>query len=70
MSVWPCAVLHAGHNLFIQSILTPMTGDNGPITALTIGEFGFAIPAAVVVVAGLILATPQQRLIRSRLPGA
>jgi len=38
-SLWPAAILHASHNLFIQSIFTPLTRDTGP-TKYVIDEFG------------------------------
>jgi membrane protease YdiL (CAAX protease family) len=48
-SLWPCALLHAAHNLLIQTILTPVTGSVGPATDRAIGEFGAAVPAAMLV---------------------
>jgi membrane protease YdiL (CAAX protease family) len=50
-SVWPCAILHASHNLFIQGFFTPLTGARGAATSYVIGEFGIAVPAALLVVA-------------------
>jgi len=50
-SVWPCALLHACHNVLIQSFFTPLTSDRGTITAYTIDEFGFAVPAVVLLFA-------------------
>ena len=49
-SVWPAAILHASHNLWIQEVFDPLTGNTGP-TPWIIGEFGaalalVAIPAA------------------------
>lgn len=38
-SVWPCALLHASHNLFIQGIFDAATVDRGG-TAWFTGEFG------------------------------
>jgi membrane protease YdiL (CAAX protease family) len=38
-SLWPCAVLHASHNLFIQRIFDPMTAESGAAVYVT-GEFG------------------------------
>jgi membrane protease YdiL (CAAX protease family) len=48
-SVWPCAILHASHNAFIQFFFTPLTRANGTATAYAIDEFGWAVP----VLAGL-----------------
>jgi uncharacterized protein len=50
-SVWPCTILHACHNVLIQAFFTTLTTDRGPITAYAIDEFGFAVPAAVLVFA-------------------
>ena len=49
-SLWPCAFLHASHNLFIQAILTPLTTDTGH-TAWAIDEFGGALALAAIAVA-------------------
>ncbi|KQX26014.1 MULTISPECIES: CPBP family intramembrane glutamic endopeptidase [unclassified Sphingomonas] len=50
-SVWPCAMLHASHNLFIQSVFNPLTGPTGGATAYAIGEFGFAVAITLGIVA-------------------
>ena len=50
-SVWPCALFHASHNLFIQGFFTPLTGAKGKITPYMIDEFGVAVPLVVLVVA-------------------
>lgn len=49
-SVWPCAILHASHNLFVQSVFTPLTGPRGDITRYAIGEFGFALPTILLAI--------------------
>ena len=49
-SFWPAAVLHASHNLFIQTVFTPLTLQNG-ITPYIIDEFGVGLALA-----GLVLA--------------
>jgi membrane protease YdiL (CAAX protease family) len=54
-SVWPCALLHASHNLLIQSILDRATV-KGPTTAYVIGEFGFGLALTCFAVALLVLA--------------
>jgi membrane protease YdiL (CAAX protease family) len=46
-SLWPCAILHASHNLFIQGVFTPLTGERGSATAYAIDEFGFVLPLVV-----------------------
>jgi membrane protease YdiL (CAAX protease family) len=51
-SVWPAAILHGSHNLWIQGIFDPATGDTGK-TAWIIGEFGAAL-ALVGLIAGFL----------------
>ena len=41
-SLWPAAIFHGSHNLFIQSIFTPITRDTGP-TKYIIDEFGIGL---------------------------
>ena len=50
-SVWPCAILHASHNLFIQGFFTPLTGARGTLTPYAIDEFGVAVPLIIVIFA-------------------
>jgi uncharacterized protein len=50
-SVWPCAILHASHNLFIQGFFTPLTGSRGALTPYAIDEFGVAVPLIIVLFA-------------------
>jgi membrane protease YdiL (CAAX protease family) len=54
-SVWPAAILHASHNLWIQSVFDPLTGDTGR-TAWVIGEFGAAL-VIVGIATGVIVTT-------------
>ena len=54
-SVWPCAIFHASHNLFIQAFFTPLTGSTKH-TPYAVGEFGVAVPAVVLVFAMLFWA--------------
>ncbi len=53
-SVWPCALFHASHNVFIQSFFTPLTGPRGSITPYIIDEFGIAVPLVVLIIAILL----------------
>jgi membrane protease YdiL (CAAX protease family) len=53
-SVWPCALCHASHNVFIQAFFTPLTAAKGAITAYAIDEFGFAVPLAILAVAAYL----------------
>ncbi|HKP04657.1 MAG TPA: type II CAAX endopeptidase family protein [Chthoniobacterales bacterium] len=45
-SLWPAAIFHGSHNLFIQSILTPLTRDTGR-TNYVIDEFGIGLVITV-----------------------
>jgi uncharacterized protein len=45
-SVWPAAILHATHNLFVQAFFDRVTVDTGPTRWLT-GEFGAALAVTV-----------------------
>jgi membrane protease YdiL (CAAX protease family) len=54
-SLWPAAILHASHNLFIQSIFTPLTRDTGP-TKYIIDEFGIGLVITTVIGAGIVCA--------------
>jgi uncharacterized protein len=49
-SLWTATFLHASHNLFIQAIFTPLTGNTGP-TPYAIDEFGFVLPLVVAAIA-------------------
>jgi uncharacterized protein len=41
-SLWPAAIFHGSHNLFVQSIFTPLTHDTG-LTNYIIDEFGIGL---------------------------
>jgi hypothetical protein len=45
-SLWTATFLHASHNLFVQAIFTPLTGDTGP-TPYVVDEFGFVLPLVI-----------------------
>ena len=53
-SLWPAAILHASHNLFLQRIYTPLTA-HGEKTLFYIDEFGILLPIVSVVLAVLFL---------------
>ena len=53
-SLWPAVILHASHNLFIQSILTPLTKDTGPTKFIT-DEFGIGLVITVTVALIIVL---------------
>lgn len=46
-SLWTAVLLHASHNLFIQSIFTPLTTDTGN-TNYFMDEFGIVLPVICV----------------------
>lgn len=49
-SVWPAAIMHASHNLYVQGFFDRVTVDIGPTRWLTT-EFGAALAVAIGVVA-------------------
>jgi membrane protease YdiL (CAAX protease family) len=51
-SLWTAVILHGSHNLFIQGIFTPFTGNTG-LTPYVIDEFGVGLALAAIVVAYL-----------------
>ena len=65
-SLWPAAILHASHNLFIQNIFTPLTRDTGP-TKYVIDEFGIGLVVTCAIGAAIVLLVTVRRA-RSRAP--
>jgi CAAX protease family protein len=57
-SLWPAAIFHGSHNLFIQSIFTPLTRDTGPIKYI-IDEFGIGL-VVTVTIAAIVLCWRQR----------
>jgi membrane protease YdiL (CAAX protease family) len=53
-SVWPSTLLHASHNLFIQSLFTPLTHANAS-SGYVIGEFGLGLAATTLLAACAVL---------------
>jgi len=49
-SLWPCAVLHASHNLFIQAILDALTKQDMRALYITT-EFGFGLAITIAITA-------------------
>jgi hypothetical protein len=49
-SLWTAVIMHASHNLFVQSIFDTFTGDTGRTRYVT-GEFGAALPVVLIVAA-------------------
>lgn len=54
-SVWPCVLLHASHNTFIQGVFDPMTADIGG-SRLATTEFGFGLALTICAAAAMLLA--------------
>ncbi|WP_158793596.1 CPBP family intramembrane glutamic endopeptidase [Granulicella sp. L60] len=52
-SLWPCVLLHATHNFWIQTVLTPRTADSGH-TRWWIDEFGAALAIVTLLMAAFI----------------
>lgn len=59
-SAWPCALLHASHNLWIQAVFDRATV-KGPSTAYVIGEFGFGLALTCLAVALGVLAIHREK---------
>ena len=60
-SLWPAAIFHASHNLFIQSICTPLTRDTGP-TKYIIDEFGIGLVITIAIAAMVVWRALAARL--------
>lgn len=60
-SVWPPALLHASHNLFVQAVFDPLTADTGPARYLST-EFGAGLTITITI-AALVLCT-RHRAVR------
>jgi hypothetical protein len=65
-SVWPCAIYHASHNLFIQSLFTPFTEvrSGNPVWMQTrwwIDEFGAMLAITSGLTALIILVRYRSR---------
>jgi membrane protease YdiL (CAAX protease family) len=49
-SLWTAVLLHAAHNVFVQTIFTPLTADTGP-TKYVVDEFGAGLAVAYLLAA-------------------
>ena len=63
-SLWPSALLHASHNLFIQWIFDRLTADTS-VTPYITGEFGVGLALTSVVVAFVFWRMQQDRTPRT-----
>jgi len=52
-SVWTAAIFHGTHNLYVQTVLDPITTDRG-VTHYVVGEFGVGLVIAWTVVAYVV----------------
>jgi uncharacterized protein len=59
-SLWPCVLLHAAHNNFIQGLFDPLTAPVGWAKYITT-EFGAGLAVAMVVAATIIVSTSHPR---------
>lgn len=50
--MWPAVFLHASHNLWMQSIFTPLTTDN-EYTKWVAGDLGLALVVVATIVAAV-----------------
>jgi membrane protease YdiL (CAAX protease family) len=64
-SLWPCVLMHASHNAFLQTFFDPLTSSHGK-TAYITSEFGCGLMRTVGMMAiWLTLARKKQRWTRS-----
>jgi membrane protease YdiL (CAAX protease family) len=59
-SLWPCAMLHASHNLFIQAIFDRITAPEGKALYVTT-EFGFGLVITCAITAFILWRTPEKK---------
>ena len=59
-SLWPCVLLHATHNNFIQGLFDPLTAPVGRAKYITT-EFGAGLAIAMVVAATVIISAGRPR---------
>jgi len=58
-SLWPCAVLHASHNLFIQAVFDRMTAPVGKALYITT-EFGVGLAITCAITAFVLWRRPER----------
>ena len=63
-SLWPCALLHASHNLIVQAIFDAGTTP-GPLSPYITGEFGAGLAVTIGVAAWLVLRKNRLGAVRS-----
>ncbi len=60
-SLWPCALLHASHNLFIQGVFDRMTAPAGKALYVTT-EFGFGLAITCAITAAVLWRSSAEAL--------
>jgi membrane protease YdiL (CAAX protease family) len=68
-SVWPAAIMHASHNLFVQGFFDRVTVDTGPTPWLT-SEFGAGLAIAIGLTAWLFWRSRGELAVRGGAPTA
>lgn len=63
-SLWPCAMLHASHNLFIQAIFDRMTAPAGKALYITT-EFGFGLAITATITAVILWNSRESKAIKA-----
>lgn len=53
-SLWPCVVLHASHNLFVEGVFDPLTVKVG-LSRFVTSEFGLGLSLTICVAAAVLL---------------
>lgn len=56
-SIWPCVLLHATHNSFVEGVFDPLTAPAGWAKYIT-SEFGAGLAAAILIAALLVARHP------------
>jgi uncharacterized protein len=59
-SLWPCVLLHATHNKFIQDLFDPLTASGGWAKYIAT-EFGFGLAVTVIVAATVLVSRGRLR---------
>jgi membrane protease YdiL (CAAX protease family) len=57
-SVWPCALLHASHNLMVQAIFDPLTSNTG-LARYATTEFGLGLVVTTAITAFILCTRPS-----------
>jgi len=67
-SLWPTAIFHGSHNMFVQLIFTPLTVNQG-YTPYLIDEFGIGLAITSVIVAAFVCRKAPPQIDRVDQPG-